>query len=37
MNVFRPEDYQELLTEALKIDELWRTKADDLGHFIVKG
>ena len=37
MNVFRPEDYQELLTEALKIDELWRIKADDLGYFIVNG
>ena len=37
MNVFRPEDYQELLTEALKIDELWRIKADDLGYCIVNG
>ena len=37
MNVFRPEDYQELLTEARKVDELWRIKADDLGHFTVNG
>ena len=37
MNVFRPEDYQELLTEALKIDELWRIKADDLEDFTVNG
>ena len=37
MNVFRPEDYQELLTEAWKVDELWRIKADDLGHFTVNG
>ena len=37
MNVFRPEDYQELLTEARKVDELWRIKADDLGYFTVNG
>ena len=36
MNVFKPEDYQELLTEARKVDELWRIKADDLGNFTVK-
>ena len=36
MNVFRPEDYQELLTEARKVDELWRIKTDDLGYFTVK-
>ena len=27
------EDYQELLTEARKVDELWRIKTDDLGYF----
>lgn len=37
MNVIRPEDYQELLTEARKVDELWRIKEDDLGYFIVNG
>lgn len=37
MNVFRLEDYQELLTEARKVDELWRIKADDLGDFTVNG
>ncbi len=37
MNVSRPVDYQELLTEARKVDELWRIKADDLGYFTVNG
>ena len=37
MYVFRPEDYQELLTEARKVDELWWIKEDDLGDFIVNG
>ena len=36
MNVFNPEDYQDLLTEARKVDELWRIKTDDLGYFTVK-
>ena len=37
MNVFGSEDYQELLTEARKVDELWRIKADDLEDFTVNG
>ena len=33
MNVFKSEKYQDLLTEARKVDELWRIKTDDLGYF----
>ena len=36
MNVFHLEKYQDLLTEARKVDELWRIKVDDLGYFTVK-
>ena len=36
MNVFKSEKYQDLLTEARKVDELWRIKTDDLGYFTVK-
>ena len=36
MNVFKSEQYQDLLTEARKVDELWRIKTDDLGYFTVK-
>ena len=36
MNVFKSEKYPDLLTEARKVDELWRIKTDDLGYFIVK-
>ena len=36
MNIFCPERYQNFLTEARKVDELWRIKADDLGYFTIK-
>jgi len=35
INVFHPEKHQNHPTEARKVDELWRIKADDLGYFIV--
>ena len=37
MNVFKSEQYPALLTEARKVDELWRIKSDDLGFFTSKG
>lgn len=37
MNVFHPEKYPDLLTEARKVDDLWKIKTDDLGYFTVKG
>ena len=35
MNVFHPEKHQNHPTEARKVNELWRIKADDRGYFIV--
>ena len=37
MNVFHPEKYPDLLTEARKADVLWKIKTDDLGYFTAKG
>lgn len=35
MNVFHPEEYPALLSEARQSDDIWRLKADDLGFFTV--